>query len=48
MPIRGEIQVDIFRKKNASQDDGRRKYVADLSAYTKRDTIVYGLAFTLV
>lgn len=47
MPTRGEIQEDIVRKRNAFQDDVRRKYVADLSAYTKRDTIVYASAFTL-
>lgn len=47
MPTRGEIQEDIIRRKNNSQDEVRRKYVADLSAYTKRDTIVYASAFTL-
>jgi len=47
MPTRGEIQEDIVRRKNASQDDVRRMYVADLSTYTKRDTIVYASAFTL-
>lgn len=47
MPTRGEIQEDIVRRKNNSQDDVRRKYVADLSAHTKRDTIVYASAFTL-
>lgn len=46
MPTRDEIQKEIIDRKNASQDDVRRKYVADLSAYTKRDTIVYASAFT--
>jgi hypothetical protein len=46
MPTRGEIQEDIIRRKNASQDEVRRRYVADLSAYTKRDTVVYASAFT--
>jgi len=47
MPTRGEIQDAIVRLKSASQDDVRRKYVADLSAHTGRDTIVYASAFTL-
>lgn len=47
MPTRGEIQEEIVRKKSASQDDIRRKYLAELAAYTKRDTIVYASAFTL-
>lgn len=47
MPTRGEIQEDIVRRKNTSQDDVRRKYVADLSSHTGRDTIVYASAFTL-
>ncbi len=47
MPTRGDIQDDIVRRKNNAQDDVRRKYVADLSAHTKRDTIVYASAFTL-
>lgn len=46
MPTRGEIQEDIVRRKNASQDDVRRKYLADLSAYTTRDTIIYASVFT--
>jgi len=47
MPTRGEIQEDIVRRKSTSQDDVRRKYIADLSNYTLRDTIVYASAFTL-
>lgn len=47
MPTRGEIQEDIVRRKSTSQDDVRRKYIADLSSYTRRDTIVYASAFTL-
>jgi hypothetical protein len=47
MPTRGEIQEDILRRKSTSQDEVRRKYVADLSVYTERDTIVYASAFTL-
>lgn len=46
MPTRGEIQEDIVRRKNASQDDVRRGYARNLSAYTKRDTILYASAFT--
>jgi hypothetical protein len=46
MPTRGEIQEDIVRRKNSSQDDVRRTYARDLSAYTKRDTILYASAFT--
>lgn len=47
MPTRGEIQEDIVRRKSTSQDDVRRKYIADLSSHTGRDTIVYASAFTL-
>lgn len=47
MPTRGEIQDDIVRRKNASQDDVRRGYVTALSSHTGRDTIVYASAFTL-
>jgi hypothetical protein len=41
MPTRGEIQEDIVRRKSTSQDDVRRKYIAELSNHTGRDTIVY-------
>jgi hypothetical protein len=46
MPTRGEIQEDIVRRKSTSQDDVRRKYIAELSSHTGRDTIVYASAFT--
>jgi hypothetical protein len=46
MPTRGEIQEDIVRRKSTSQDDVRRKYIAELSDHTRRDTIVYASAFT--
>ena len=41
MPARIDIQNEILTAKNAAQDNVRRKYIKELSDYTKRDTIVY-------
>ncbi|MCD4695557.1 MAG: serine protease, partial [Bacteroidales bacterium] len=46
MPARNEIQNEILIAKNAAQDNVRRKYIKELSEYTKRDTIVYMTAYT--
>ena len=46
MPARNDIQAEIVNAKNASQDDVRRKYLAELSGYTGRDTILYLSAYT--
>lgn len=46
MPARNEIQNEILIAKNAAQDNVRRKYIADLSNYTERDTIVYLTAYS--
>jgi len=46
MPARNDIQTEILNAKNAAQDNVRRKYIADLEKYTKRDTIVYLTAYT--
>ncbi len=46
MPARNDIQNEIINAKNASQDNVRRNYLADLSAYTGRDTILYLTAYT--
>jgi ClpP class serine protease len=46
MPARNDIQTEIINAKNASQDNVRRKYIADLSDYTGRDTVLYLTAYT--
>jgi hypothetical protein len=46
MPARNDIQTEIINAKNASQDNVRRKYIAELSDYTGRDTILYLTAYT--
>jgi hypothetical protein len=46
MPARNDIQNEILTAKNAAQDNVRRKYIADLSLYTQRDTILYLTAYT--
>jgi hypothetical protein len=46
MPALNEIQQEIFKKKNESQDQVRRSYLKKLARYTGRDTIIYGSAFT--
>ena len=46
MPARIDIQNEILTAKNAAQDNVRRKYIANLSNYTQRDTIVYLTAYT--
>jgi len=45
MPNRSDIQSEILSYKNAGQDVLRRKYLASLYKYTKRDTIVYSSAY---
>ena len=46
MPNLADIQNQILNYKNSGQDVLRRKYLKELSKYTKRDTIVYASAFT--
>lgn len=46
MPSRNEIQNEITSAKGGAQDAVRRKYLSDLSEYTKRDTIILSSAFT--
>lgn len=46
MPTRNEIFGEIANKKAAAQDEVRRGYLKQLEAHTKRDTIIYGSAFT--
>lgn len=46
MPSRNEIQNEIQNKRNAAQDEIRRRYLKSLSNYTQRDTIIYASAFT--
>lgn len=41
MPNNSEISNRISHYKNAGQDIVRREILAELAAYTKRDTIVY-------
>lgn len=48
MPTLNDIQDDVLLKKNTSQDILRRKYLSELSAYTNRDTIIYGSAFASI
>ena len=45
MPNRSDIQNEIIKYKNSGQDILRRKYLASLHSYTKRDTIVYTSAY---
>lgn len=46
MPSRNEIQEEITRAKGGAQDAVRRKYLVELSDYTKRDTIMMSSAFS--
>lgn len=46
MPSRNEIQEEITSAKGGAQDAVRRKYLAELSDYTKRDTIIMSSAFS--
>jgi len=46
MPARNEIQNEILAAKSLAQDNVRRKYIKELSDYTKRDTIIYMTAYT--
>lgn len=41
MPNRETIAREIVELKNSGQDIVRRKYVDELSKYTKRDTVIY-------
>jgi len=45
MATKDDITKEILTQKAASQDVVRRKYLADLHEYTKRDTILYSTAF---
>jgi hypothetical protein len=46
MPTLNEIQQEILNKKGAAQDEVRRQYLKALADYSKRDTLIYGSAFT--
>lgn len=46
MPNKNEVLEEIRLLKQHSQDQIRRKYLKDLSNYTKRDVIIYGTAFS--
>jgi len=46
MPTRGDVQKEIFNRKNHAQDDVRRIYLKELNTYTGNDTIIYASAFT--
>jgi ClpP class serine protease len=46
MPSRNEIQEEITSAKGGAQDAVRRKYLAELSDHTKRDTIIMSSAFS--
>ena len=46
MPARNDIQNEIISAKNSAQDNVRRKYIKELSDYSKRDTIIYITAYT--
>ena len=46
MLSRNEIQEEITSAKGGAQDAVRRKYLAELSDYTKRDTIIMSSAFS--
>lgn len=46
MPARNDIQNEILSAKNSAQDNVRRKYIKELSDYSKRDTIIYITAYT--
>ena len=46
MPSRNEIQDEITSAKGGAQDAVRRKYLAELSDHTKRDTIIMSSAFS--
>ena len=46
MPSRNEIQDEITSAKSGAQDAVRRGYLAKLSDYTKRDTIIMSSAFS--
>jgi hypothetical protein len=46
MPARQQVLEEIIGLKAKSQDSIRRKYLAQLSEYTKRDTILYASAFS--
>ena len=47
MPNRKNIQTDILDQKQNAQDILRKKYLAELAAYTERDTILYFSAFAV-
>jgi len=46
MPSRNEIIEEITKAKGGAQDAIRRKYLSELSEYTKRDTIMISSAFS--
>ena len=46
MPSRNEIFEEITKAKGGVQDIVRRKYLLELSEYTKRDTIILSSAFS--
>ena len=46
MATKNQVTQQVLSAKNAAQDTVRRQYLADLSAYTGRDTILYCSAYT--
>jgi len=48
MPARAEIQQEIESMRNSAQDSVRRRFLLDLSEYTRRDTIIYMSGFTSI
>ena len=47
MPTKSEISQIVLNAKNGAQDEIRRKYLKELSDYTRRDTILYCSAYTI-
>lgn len=46
MPTKNEISDRIIKAKAGAQDEIRREYLANLTNYTNRDTLIYASAFT--
>lgn len=45
MPTRNDIYSKIAKDQNEAPDRIRRKYLADLAAYTENDVILYSTSF---
>jgi ClpP class serine protease len=48
MPTLSEVQKEILAQKNAGQDTVRRRYLSQLARHTKRDTLSYMTAFSVI